>query len=214
MPGITELEDDVFPNDFIPVLAAAYDDDPQYDGDDEDAAPAEWRPPMAEWRPPTATVTALRPYRPNVSPISPASPMAIPPANFLLPPPASPMAIPPANFLLPPPPASPITISPANFLMEAPPPPPAPFYSPVSDDDEPAEEEPMVAASGGGGAAGSYLQYDVQDLVNGTHFVDVCRLSVVCLSVCRHAEREYIDKRVCLEKNYDILVDLYRMRWC
>ena len=43
MPGITELEEDVFPSDFIPVLAAAYD------GDDEDAAPAEWRP---------ATVTA------------------------------------------------------------------------------------------------------------------------------------------------------------
>ena len=148
MPGIAELEDDVFPlpSDFIPVLAAAYDIDPQYDGDDEDAAPGEWRPP-------TATVTALKPYRPDVEPISPASPVAIPPANFLLPPPVS----------------SPVAIPPANFLMEAPPPPPAPFYSPVSDDDdEPSEEEPMVAASGGGG--GSYLHYNDQDLVNGTRF--------------------------------------------
>ena len=160
MPGITELEDDVFPSDFIPVLAAAFNDDPHYDGDDEDAAPAEWQPaapaewqPAAEWRPPTAAVTALGPYRPDCSPISPASP--------------PPIAIPPANFLQmeAPPPASPIAIPLENFLLQ----PPSPFYSPVSDDDEPAEEEPMMAASGGG-AAGSYLHYDVQDLVNGTRF--------------------------------------------
>jgi len=83
MPGITELEDDVFPSDYIPVLAAAFND---YDGDDEDAAPAEWQP---------ATVTALRPYRPDVSPISPASPIAIPPANFLMEAPSS-TFVPPA----------------------------------------------------------------------------------------------------------------------
>ena len=137
MPGITELEDDVFPSDFIPVLAAAYDVDPQYDGDDEDAAPAEWQP----------AAPMLRPYRLDVEPISPASPppsIAIPPANFLPPPPTSPIAIPPANFLLQP---------------------PSPFYSPVFN--EPAEEKPMMAAIGGGG---SYLHYDVQDLVNGTRF--------------------------------------------
>jgi len=181
MPGITELEDDVFPSDFIPVLAAAYND---YDGDDEDAAPAE----RSSQRP--ATATALRPYRPDVSPISPASPIAIPPANFLVV-----DEVPPPSTL--------------SFV------PPAPFYSPVTDDEEEAEEQ-MVASGGGGAAAGSFLHYDHRDLVNGTRFVDVCRLSVVCLSVCQHAEREYIDKRdfpSSVWKNYDLLVGLYRMQW-
>ena len=108
LPGIDELEDDVFPvpSDFIPVLAAAFDD---YDGDDEDVEPAEWQPaPTEEWRP---APTALRPYRPDVEPISPASPIAIPPANFLPPPASSPFTIPPANFI------------PMEAL-----PPPSPFY--------------------------------------------------------------------------------------
>jgi len=145
LPGITDLEDDVFamPSDFIPVLAAAFND---YDGDDEDAAPAEWRPATA-----TATVTALRPYRPDVSPISPASPIAIPPANFLVevPPPPSTLdmlrAMPPQSFVSP-----------------------APFYSPVTDDEEEAEEQ--MEASGAAAAAGSFLHYDEQDLVNGRRF--------------------------------------------
>ena len=109
----------------------------------------------------------LRPYRPDVSPISPASPIAIPPANFLVeaPPPPSTLemlrAMPPQSFV-----------------------PPAPFYSPVTD----AEAEQQMEASGGA-AVGSFLHYDQRDLVNGTCFVDVC------LSVCRHAGRECVDKR-------------------
>jgi len=167
MPGITELEDDVFamPSDFIPVLVAAYDD---YDGKDKDAVPAEW-----SYQQPATT---LRPYRPDVSPISPVSPIDIPPANFLVVDEAPPLpmlqmlrAMPPQRFA------------------------PPGFYSPVTDDEEEAEEQ--MEASGCGAAAGSFLHYNYQDLVNGTRFVDVCRLFVVCLSVCRHAGRECVDKR-------------------
>ena len=159
MPGVYDVEDEIFlPDDFIPMLSAAAADG-RYDSDDATLM-RPYRPDIfMPIVPPTAAaagaadgaydgdvenaapVPTMRPYRPVYSPISPASsPISIPPANFL------------ADTTL-------------EMIRQMPHQTIAPraggnYYSPITDDEDTDEMESTSAA-------GSYFHHNLQDFTNG-----------------------------------------------
>ena len=157
MPGVSDVEDEIFlPDDFIPVLSAAAADG-RYDSDDA-ALMRPYRPDVfMPIVPPAAAAAAgpadgaydgdvedaapptMRPYHPVYSPISSASsPISIPPANFL------------ADTTL-------------EMIRKMPHQTIAPrtggnYYSPITDDEDTDEMD---------STAGSYFHHNLQDFTNG-----------------------------------------------
>jgi len=159
MPGMSDVEDEIFlPDDFIPVLSAAAADG-RYDSDDATLM-RPYRPDVFMPIVPPAAAAAgatdgaydgdvedaaapptMRPHHPVYSPISSASsPISIPPANFL------------ADTTL-------------EMIRKMPHQTIAPrtggnYYSAITDDEDTMDEMESMAA-------GSYLHHNLQDITNG-----------------------------------------------